>query len=737
MLRLAAELEMHPWAVQVKAIPTATVPVIKLLADPTRVPGGAVWMVQPQHMPPVPMPPPQPHHQPPPAAQSQEEGSVVAEGQGHAQPQTQPQQAYYNGPAGAAPMPFIHPAAMPWRGADIMNGLISIDITFEGPEHGGIGSTIFSQAFVHEVCTESNLPPEATAAVQMIMVIKELLAQRRLNEPYSGGLSSFAVLLLAVSVIRERKLIQDEMRRMEKQRRAVEAAVEGPGATPKPPKSKKKASRQHNKKEAPSSTNADHHQPDQGEKKDAECSASVTSNATPIAKATRAVKQESKHTQTDEGNVSSSGPVSSKTTAPETSESTKQNAPMKGTNDAQTSEKSAPAKGGFSFKDALKGNAKPKPAPAKKDAGKEPAKQVEAAPKAPSGPKSWASIAKTKSQTPPQPQAPVTVESTKKGGEQSKRSKEDTQVSSGTNEDIPVKADSDTGRAPTSEPVLQQKDKSNRNTNDDTEVKQSGPEKKVPEKAPATSASVVTDSVAEELSKPQAQPASAAASAVSASASESVPARSGGGGTEENRRQLPFPQGSNDVLEVLCTGEPTAGKLLMHFLLFYGQHFESQATAVDVSGVHHPDFHRYRNRPYGSYRLSSYVPRHSGGSIDPVTGMYTVDPIVIYDPLEGCENNNVARSCFAWASIRSVFHQCYMTLSGACERGSGTNEASVGIGGSGRSVPSRSNRPSRSSSAESGKATDDARHQQNHHGQHHEDSQQQQVESVLALLLSF
>ena len=71
-------------------------------------------------------------------------------------------------------MPFIHPGAMPWRGADIMNGLISIDITFEGPEHGGIGSTIFSQAFVHEVCTESNLPPEATAAVQMIMVIKEL-----------------------------------------------------------------------------------------------------------------------------------------------------------------------------------------------------------------------------------------------------------------------------------------------------------------------------------------------------------------------------------------------------------------------------------------------------------------------------------------------------------------------------------------------------------------------------------
>ena len=257
----------------------------------------------------------------------------------------------------------------------------------------------------------------------------------------------------------------------------------------------------------------------------------------------------------------------------------------------------------------------------------------------------------------------------------------------------------------------------------------------------------MSESVADEQqSKPQAPTASAAASAISASASESVPARSGGGGTGEGRRQLPFPQGSNDVLEVLCTGEPTAGKLLMHFLLFYGQHFGSQATAVDVSGVHHPDINRYRNRPYGSYRLSSYVPRHAGGSIDPVTGMYTVDPIVIYDPLEGCENNNVARSCFAWASIRSVFHQCYMTLSGACERGSGTSDPLVGIGGSARGIP-RSNRPPLSSSDESGKATDGARQQKTHKGQHrqgtwgqsptNDESQQQQVESVLALLLSF
>eukprot|EP00957_Ditylum_brightwellii_P041904 3173892-Ditylum_brightwellii.AAC.1 len=51
--------------------------------------------------------------------------------------------------------------------------------------------------------------------------------------------------------------------------------------------------------------------------------------------------------------------------------------------------------------------------------------------------------------------------------------------------------------------------------------------------------------------------------------------------------------------------------------------------------------------------------------------MYTVDPIVVYDPLEGAEGNNVAKSCFAWSSIRWVFAQCYMTLSSAVERSGG------------------------------------------------------------------
>jgi len=113
-------------------------------------------------------------------------------------------------------------------------------------------------------------------------------------------------------------------------------------------------------------------------------------------------------------------------------------------------------------------------------------------------------------------------------------------------------------------------------------------------------------------------------------------------------------QGSNDVLEVLCSGEPTAGKLLMHFLLFYGKLFDSMTMAIDVTA---PDNGK-----------GPFVPRQAGGTIDPFTGMLTVDPIVVFDPLEGAESNNVARSCFAWQSVKWVFGQCFSTLTHTMER---------------------------------------------------------------------
>ena len=68
-------------------------------------------------------------------------------------------------------------------------------------------------------------------------------------------------------------------------------------------------------------------------------------------------------------------------------------------------------------------------------------------------------------------------------------------------------------------------------------------------------------------------------------------------------------QGSNDVLEVLCSGEPTAGKFLMHILLFYGN--DSMTMAIDVTA---PDNGK-----------GPFVPRQAGGAIDPFTGMLTVE----------------------------------------------------------------------------------------------------------------
>ncbi len=105
----------------------------------------------------------------------------------------------------------------------------------------------------------------------------------------------------------------------------------------------------------------------------------------------------------------------------------------------------------------------------------------------------------------------------------------------------------------------------------------------------------------------------------------------------------------------------------MHFLLFYGQHFDSHSTAIDYSNTHKRD--AYANNGYAI--ASPYMQRRNAGTYDAMTGMLTVDPIVVYDPLEGAESNNVARSCFAWSSIRWVFAQSYMTLSSAVEMSAG------------------------------------------------------------------
>lgn len=138
-------------------------------------------------------------------------------------------------------------------------------------------------------------------------------------------------------------------------------------------------------------------------------------------------------------------------------------------------------------------------------------------------------------------------------------------------------------------------------------------------------------------------------------------------GTQVPSSSFGFSQGSNDVLEVLCSGDPTAGKLLMHFLLFYGQYFDSQSMVIDVTAPDHG--------------VGPFTQRQTGASMDPVTGMLTVDPIVVYDPLDGpgIERSNVARSCFAWSSIRCVFAQCYTTLQHTMERRGRNNGSTAGL----------------------------------------------------------
>jgi hypothetical protein len=339
-----------------------------------------------------------------------------------------------------------------WRGADVMNGLLSLDITFEGPEHGGLGSTAFSARVVQEACNETGLPPESTPAVKVLMVIKEMLAQRRLNEPFSGGLSSYAILLLVVAVIKERRIIRREMDRVEQQQLAVTSQSVGA------------------------------HSQSSGNK----------------------MKKGGKNTSENNSSVSPAPLLTKKT--------------------------------------------------------------------------SWAAIAMKASDT------------TRKDN------------------DIDVKPKVQDSNSPKSSDL----DTSSAMNARDDDVDES-----------------IHDTTL-------------------------------------------FPQGSNDVLEVLCSGEPTAGKLLMHFLLFYGRHFDATTTCIDVSGTHHPDYKKARNKLQTISHLSPYVNRKPGGTYNPTTDVYTVDPIIIYDPLEGSESNNVSRTCYAWENIRWTFEQCYNTLSGVVELGAGS-----------------------------------------------------------------
>jgi hypothetical protein len=550
VLRLAMELEQQPWAVHVKAIPTATVPVIKILADPSRLPGAVLsgngeWLLQ--------------------HAMVTQSTPVNTQTSGdHLEPNATNQNS----------MPqFSSQNPLPWRGADVVNGLHKVDITFEGPEHGGIGSTKFSNRKVQEFSTETGLPPDRTPAVQVLMVLKELLAQRRLNEPFSGGLSSYALLLLVISVIRERSIIRKELERVERQRRVVAAG--GGNAIP-PPKL--------------AAVNA--------EKKDAARSKKVKVVATEdkAAKAGNKVANASKSQQIQDGSQNK----------------------VPRDNKKDQSKPARPKLSGQGTPGSLKrGGAS----------------------------SSWASIARKSA-------PPLLPRRASQGSIQSTSSEKKTQANKAggkVSSFADAVANGTPGGATAAHQAGAESTKSRTKKNDSksktggasSDKKETQPkEKKAPATAAAGPATKVQGTDGQSATNKQ------TVSSIIAYNSESF-----------------FPQSFHDVIEVLCSGETTSGKLLMHFLLFYGQHFDSQSTAVDYSSTHERDF----NANNGYSVLSSYLQRTTAGSYDPMTGMLTVDPIVVYDPLEGAEANNVARSCFAWSSIRWAFAQSYMTLSSAVE----------------------------------------------------------------------
>jgi len=477
VLRLASELELQPWAVQVKAIPTATVPVVKMLADPSRLPGfaggsGDNWMMQQQMSP---------------------QGTVSSSPP--LSSEQMPHQASVSSSTGFFPQ---------WRGADLMNGLQPIDITFEGPEHGGIGSTTYSQCVVQDACNETGLPPESTPVVQVAMVLKELLAQRRLNEPFSGGLSSYGLLLLLLAVLKDRKIIQEDMKKMEKQREKV---------------------------------SGDDTQRNKGKRQ----------------------RRESTEGQ-------------GKTAAP-----------------SSTSESVGQAK----TQDAPSTTSKPTVS------------------------SSWASIAKKSNGSTTETYS-MTLSTNESGANYSQTAQKQNKEKS----------------KPTKDQMLTEEDEAAEEVDGSSTLKS----QMIPQ-----SSSVALDN------------AQAVLSQVTPSSDDSkLPTSS-------------TPQSSNDVFEVLCSGELTSGKLLMHFLLFYGQHFDAQATLIDLNATHHPQFGKVAVE-----RLSAFIPRPPGGNIDPVTGMFSVDPLVVYDPLEGEIDYNVSKRCYCWNNVRWVFAQCYMTVSSIVETGDTT-----------------------------------------------------------------
>lgn len=74
--------------------------------------------------------------------------------------------------------------------------LVPVDISFEGRQHGGIASSLLIRDLV--------APGRPYAhAVPLTLVLKALMTQRGLNQPWCGGVSSYALMLMVIAVLQQ------------------------------------------------------------------------------------------------------------------------------------------------------------------------------------------------------------------------------------------------------------------------------------------------------------------------------------------------------------------------------------------------------------------------------------------------------------------------------------------------------------------------------------------------------
>ena len=82
--------------------------------------------------------------------------------------------------------------------AEVAGVRVPLDISFDSPSHNGLST----RAFVRGLCNEY------AALAPLTLVLKQFLATKGLNDPYRGGISSYGLVLMIVSVLQRDRLLK-------------------------------------------------------------------------------------------------------------------------------------------------------------------------------------------------------------------------------------------------------------------------------------------------------------------------------------------------------------------------------------------------------------------------------------------------------------------------------------------------------------------------------------------------